>query len=336
MKRLLCLLVLLTTLLSAACAEAPLAIWPKEHAPQRILHVGDCWYAMMGTYGGPDAELAVGPSPDALETVYQADAYVWSFVASQTHAAWTQRTAGDGTLEWMLYDRATGETTLVHSEPEGDVRPCFSIALTQDRLYYVRNEGSDGAGCVYVRSLADGTDTPWGEAQGRIGAIAVRSDMLVLVQQEESGWTLHVMDTSGRREYKALEMPERVAQIYDVDYDPSTGLFGLYYMDTENAEHAALLTWPRMYNLFTFSRGVYALGDNISLVDGHFRWTVQIEASGYVTDHYRVVDYDVLHNQPVEHLRSYWCAPAEEGLLVLSFNADGAYDGCEMHVYPDE
>ena len=334
MIRLMALLLLLCGM-SAALADEPLAVWPKEHAPQKIIHAGDWWYAMMGTYGFSDAELAVGPAPDALTTVYSADAHVWSFAATGSHAAWVQ-VVDNERLEWMLYDRASGEITQVHSEAMIEQRPCFAVALAEGRLFYCRSVGTEGAAQLIARSLTDGSEELWGEDAYPIGAMALREGTLFIARRQPDGWKLIALETAERSRYKETPLPEYIDMVYDVDYDPQYGVIAMYYMDSESGEHVALLGRSGMINLYTFSRGVCAVDDMVEVVGGRLRWCVQVNASGYVTDHYRMVDYNLLRNWPTEHLRTYWFSTAEEGVLALSFGEDRDYETCVLNVYPVE
>ena len=154
-KRLFILPLLLLLSMTAACGETVLATW-TEGTPARLVCTGERWYAMLGSYGRNDATLAVGDEPDALSTVYADDAKVWSFEVTPTHAAWVQ--IADDTLRWMLYDHASGQVTEVWREADVDKRPCVTLALDEQALYYVRSDMAAETAALYRRSLADGTE----------------------------------------------------------------------------------------------------------------------------------------------------------------------------------
>ena len=332
LKRLIALLLLTMLTVTAASADTLLTSWPREHTARRIILAGDCWYAMMGAYGQPDAELAVGDDLDALTTVYEDDASVWSFTATQNHAAWVQ-CGTDNVLRWMLYDRLSGKVEEIWREAMTDTRPCFSVGLDENALYYVRTDSEQGTAELISRSLTDGTETALYQPERPISAMTLRGEFVHLAVNKPDGWRLVSANVVTRDAYYEHTLPDTVKLIYDVDYDASTGFYALYYLDTDGREHAAVLSMMRLKNLYTFASSSYAVADTLEIADGHLYWGVQMNWSGNVTDHYVVVDYDLVSNRPVEYARGYWFSLAEDALLVLTFGSDGNYETCVLSAY---
>ena len=328
-------MLLLCACLLAGCTGTPIAEWPKEHTPQKIIHAGEHWYAMMGSYGMHDAELAVGPAPDKLETVYKADATVWKFTATQTHAAWIQL-GDDNMLRWMLFDMQSGETVEVYSEELTNNRPCMNVCLSDDTLYYVRVDAEIGENLLVAHQLADHSETTLYSTDSDVGAMRVRDNVAHLAVEKNAEWMLVTLPLNGENDVVQHMLPFQVATVFDVDYDAELDVYALYYMDVRMKEHTALYDRSRIDNIYTFAANSYAVDDMLEIADGHLYWALQMNWSGNIADHYIVTDYDLQKGRPVEHERSYWFSCSDEGLLVLSFGEEDDYETCVLTVYPNK
>lgn len=324
---------LLCACLLAGCTGTLIAEWPKEHTPQKIIHAGEQWYAMMGSYGMHDAELAVGPAPDKLVTVYKDDASVWKFTATETHAAWLQ-ISEDNVLRWMLFDMQRGETVEIHSEEKKNTKTCLNVCLGDDALYYVRVDEETGEKLLVAHQLADHSETILYLTDSDVGAMRVRDNVAHLAVEKNAEWMLVSLPLNGENDIVQHMLPMQVAIVYDVDYDAEMDVYALYYMDVRKKEHTAVYDRARIDNIYTFAANSYAVDDMLEIADGHLYWALQMNWSGNITDHYLVTDYDLQKGRPVEHDRGYWFSRSDEGLLVLSFGEDGDYKTCVLTVYP--
>lgn len=313
MKRLFALALLLLLTMTAATAESVLATW-TENTPTRLICAGGRWYAMLGSYGHPDATLAVGDAPDALTTVHTEEAYVWSFAATETHAAWVQR--ADDTFRWMLYDHASGQTAEVYRETATDARPCVTLALDDAALYYVRCDMAAQTAALYRRSLADGAETILRAPGCMITSLTMRGGELVIAEAAEDGWQLLRLDAETGEELACKTLPDAVTMVYTADFDLMTKSYAVYYRDTSGKEHAGVCAGSRLLSIYTFGSYEYAYDDAMALVDGHLIWTIKREVSGYIPDHFTTVDYDLIKNRVNEHARSYHFVEADGGLLL--------------------
>lgn len=322
LTRLLALLLLLVCCVNAACAVAPMITWNAgRSAPTRLVHAGDYWYATLGSYGSADATLAIGPSPDKLVPVYSADARVWgTLAATPEYAAWVQEQ--NDTLTWMLHNRESGETVAVHTEPFGDVRPCFGVALDENAMYYVRSDTAAGTAELVRRSHADGTETILHAPGCPISSLNIRQGELVLAQQAEAGWQIVRLDAENGDMIALGQLPGIVAMVFTVDYDHATDAYAVYYYETDGREHAGVYIRKQLLSVFTFGSRSYAYEDAMVLVDGHLIWTVKREVSGLIADNFRVVDVNLLTGDISEHERSMHFIIDGDKLLLLTINPD--------------
>lgn len=320
--RLLALLMLLLTALTAAYAEEPLAAWPDDQpAPNQIVHAGEWWYASMGNYGKPDASLAIGTSPETLTTVYTSYGYIWGrLIATEEHAAWVEQL--DGLLSWRLHTRESGETVVLHTEPVGDVRPCFSVGLDAQAVYYVRTDAANGTAEVIRRSLGDGSETVLHAPGCPISALTLAGEELVIAQQAEAGWQLLRLDAENGDMTAQVVLPESIALIYSVDYEPDYDYYALYYYDAAGEEHASIYMRRQLLDVYTFVGYTYAYNDALLLQGTHMIWTVKNEVSGKVADNFCVVDVDLSTGSIVGHEGSFCFMLDGEGMLLLSFDTD--------------
>lgn len=318
-KRLLILPLLLLLSMTAACGETVLATW-TEGTPARLVCTGGRWYAMLGSYGRNDATLAVGDAPDALTTVYTDEAKVWSFEATPTHAAWVQ--IADDTLRWMLYDHTSGQVTEVWREADVDKRPCVTLALDEQALYYVRSDMAAETAALYRRSFADGTEILLRAPEGMITSLGMRDDALILAETTASGWQLLRLDAQTGDELAVKKLPATVETVFTADYDPAFRSWAAYYRDTSGREQAGILSGNAVLNVYTFGRVEYAYDEALEMVDGHLIWTIKREVSGLVADNFVTVDYDLRRNKVTEHRRSFRFQTQDDGLLLLRLDTE--------------
>lgn len=320
-KRLLILTLLLLLPLTAASAETVLASW-TEDTPARLLCAGGRWYAMLGSYGRNDATLAVGDAPDALTTVHTDEAKVWSFEAAPTHAAWVQ--IAEDTFRWMLYDHASGQVTEVWREADVDKRPCVTLALDEEALYYVRSDMAAESSILYRRSLADGAETVLRMPGGMIASLTMRQGELILAERSAEGWQLLRLNAETGDELAVKKLPAIVETVFTADYDPAFRSWAAYYRDTSGREQAGILSGNSVLNVYTFGWVEYAYDEALEMVDGHLIWTIKREVSGVIADNFITVDYDLRRNQVTEHRGSCHFQTTDGGLLLLRIDPENS------------
>lgn len=322
MIRYLAMLLLLTIPLSLAFAEMPVAQWSgNAPAPVQIVHAGEWWYASMGSYGKPDASLAVGPSPDEMTIVYESDAYVWNeLVATSDYAAWMQQR--DGELYWMLHDRLSGETTTLHQETISNVRPGVGVALDADAVYFIRSDLTAGTAELIRRSLADGTETVIYAPGCPISTVKMETGELIIAQEAPEGWQLLRIDPENGDVIGLRQLPDNVIMVFRADYDPQLLTYAAYYADDTGREHVDLYVRGKVYDIFTFGSHAYAYNDRIDFSGGHLTWTVKNEVSGPVAENFRVVDINMLTGDIQEHLCSMSYCLDGDALLLLTMDVE--------------
>ncbi len=330
MKRMIALLTLMMLLVCPlALAEETLAVWPDSKAfPMRIVHAGNVWYANLGRYGQNDATLAVGPSPEEMTVVYEADALVWgSLAATETHAAWMQQQGN--LLTWMLYDRASGQTDIVHMERITDVRPGMGVGLDGSAMYYTATDLKAGTAQVIRHDLATGEETALYAPGCLISSLVLRGEELMLAQQAESGWQLLLLDAETGDEIGMVQLPETVLMVYTAVYEEAYRAWLLYYYDEKGAagesEYVGFYRQGQLSGLYDFAAGgvySYAVDDAVTLTGGHAVWTVKREVSGRVADNFVVLDVDMTTGEISAHPAGYSFAVDGDGLLVLSLDPE--------------
>ena len=323
--RLLTLLMLLTALTSA-CAEAPLAGWlwnGNQPAPNQIVRAGRWWYASMGNYGSPTASLAIGPSPDELTTVYTSDGYIWGRLhATETHAAWVEEK--DGVLSWMVHERETGITTVVHTEELDDGRPCFSIALN-GALYYVRVRNGRSE-LVRLRLNDDASLFNSREAvlptpeDAIITSLSLNdySELTIACEMPE-GFMLIRLNILGE-EVARDALPEDVMMVFYAEYEPSDRVYTLYYAAKDAAEMIGFYQQRRLSPVMSLASHTYAYQDYVTLAEDHLICTLKIERTGSVADNFITLDVNLVTREVAEHKGAISFAVDGDRLLLLTLD----------------
>lgn len=325
MKRLtamLALLLLLTTLLTAAGAEATLAEWPwDQSAPNQIVHAGDWWYASTGLYGSPTASLAVGVSPQEMTTVYNSQGRIWGVLhATETHAAWVE--AEDDTLSWMLHDRVSGETTAICSEAVTDGRPCFSVGLDAEDYYFVR-VGAENR-CELVRlNLHSGAQTvlPTPE-DGVISSLSLEDGEITIACETRQGWYLIRLDSLTGEEVAREALPEEVDLVFYAEYAPRYRSYAIYYLSEALGETVGFHQQHGLNPVLSFAPHTYAYHDYVRLEDTHLLCTVKADRSGAVADNFITLDVHLLAREVAEYEGAIGFTLDDGRLLVLTLDPD--------------
>lgn len=323
--RLLTLLMLLTALTSA-CAEAPLAGWlwnGDQPAPNQIVRAGRWWYASMGNYGSPTASLAIGPSPDELTTVYTSDGYIWGRLhATETHAAWVEEK--DGVLSWMVHERETGITTVVHTETLGDGRPCFSIALN-GALYYVRVRNGRSE-LVRLRFNDDASLFNSREAVLPMPEDAIITSLslndyseLTIACEMPEGFMLIRLNILGE-EVARDALPEDVMMVFYAEYEPSDRVYALYYATEDAAEMIGFYQQRRLSPVMSLASNTYAYQDYVTLAEDHLICTLKIERTGAVADNFITLDVNLVTREVAEHKGAISFTVDGDRLLLLTLD----------------
>lgn len=325
--RLLTLLLLLTALTSA-CAEAPLAVWPwdsGEPAPNQIVRAGRWWYASMGNYGSPSASLAIGPSPDALTTVYTSQGYIWGRLhATETHAAWVEEK--DGVLSWMVHERETGVTTVVHTEALEDGRPCFSIALN-GALWYVRVRNGRSE-LVRLRLSDDSSLFTSREAVLPTPEDAIITSLslndhseLTIACELPEGWRLIRLNILGE-EVARDALPEEVTMVFCAGYVFEDRAYALYYATEDAAEMIGFCQQRRLSPVMSLSPHTYAYQDYVTLTEDHLICTLKTDRTGAVADNFITLDVDLVTREVAEHKGAISFTVDGDRLMLLTLDPE--------------
>lgn len=323
--RLMALLLLLTAM-NAACAEEHLASWPwDQSAPNQIVRAGRWWYAATGLYGSPTASLAIGPSPEELTTVYASDGYIWGRLhATETHAAWVEEK--DGVLSWMVHERESGKTTVVHTEELDDRRPCFSIALN-GALYYVRVRNSRSE-LVRLRLTDDTSLFTSREAvlptpeDAIITSLSLNdySELTIACEMPE-GCQLIRLNILGE-EVARDELPEEVMMVFYAEYAPSDRVYVLYYAAEDAAEMIGFCQQRRLSPVMRLASHTYAYHDYVTLAEDHLICTLKIERTGAVADNFITLDVNLVTREAEEHKGVISATVDGDRLLLLTLDPD--------------
>ncbi|MBQ8403415.1 MAG: hypothetical protein IJX55_03190 [Clostridia bacterium] len=311
--------------------ETAWAVYELDEAPVKIVEAGGVWYALMGRYGSDDFRLAVGESYEYFDTVYETEnVTIWFFEANENYAVWCERSGN--ICEFKVYTRATGEVSTVRTLGGEDGYQNANVGLFGDSLYFLETDYAAEKAAVMRYDAKTGELSRFYEFtyDGEYSAmnLSLAGDILLAVGNVGGKASLVRFDLAAGGAPDVRELSKKAEYVFDAAYDTVTGAYAIYYKDTDGAEHIGVISAKSnaVANIFTFAENVYAYEDTVRMHDSRVYWITQVNASGFVTEHYRFIDYDYKSHTRTEYLRTFGFTVAEDGVYLLSFNKED-YDG---------
>jgi hypothetical protein len=342
MKRKILALLLALSLAFAFCAcggeaevyeineENAWAIFPVEEAPVKTINAGNKWYSLIGRYLGDEFSLSVSESYDGVNKVYSTSGVdIWFFEANEALAAWCEKNGAE--LNFMVYSAESGKTEKVFS---ASIEKGFSpanVGVWRESVYFAYTDYAAKSAGVMRYDTATGELSRFCELEflGEYSCTSLSVDgasLLISAGKGKEAELIKIGLESGSK--TEIPLSDSADFVYACACDTAGEGYAVYYRDAKGAEHIGTVNPKngKIKNIYSFGANVYAYRDTLELHGGHLYWVTQVNSTGNVADHYRLVDYDCAENTADEYLRTFSFSLAEDGVTLLSFNAVN-YDG---------
>lgn len=350
MKHIVCILLAMMLCLVAAGAQAkilrgsllngPIAEYGREgELPAKAAYADGLWYMLLNGYGSSEYAISVSGDCREISPVYHVPegSAVWFLEADGGYAAWCER--GEGSYRYMLYDHESGDVEEFFST--GAAKPQNQGLAIHDGGVYFGNIDYAGRKAALLRydiseaRVEELFILPYA-GERSIQALNITEGMLVAaVTGEDDCVEILTIDLDDGQVIRSLKLPENVEYVYAVAKDTVTDNYAIYYLDGKNfAENIGICRAgaQAVKSLFTFGSNVYAYRDAIEYANGHVCWVIQMNVSGRIIDHYRLVVYDAATDTPKEYARTFDFHLDGDNIYALSFDEAAAVNEIELHV----
>ncbi len=279
----------------------------------------DNYYILTCMYGADKYRLSAGKNVEKLNFVYDVKgASIWYLYAEGDYAAWVE-SYGDH-YDYKVYDKGKDEVLSVNTVKCGkDEQQNMQMGIYEDALYYSEIDYTDEK--LYIKKYKikeKTTETVRESALPANISMALEVKAGVLTAYLGEG-RLYSVDLKSGKE-TSVEIPGRTDSVYAVSYDKENDLYGLYYAAKGSEDIGTFaLGDKQIKSIYTLNENCYAYRDNITIDKGHLFWVTQVNASGKVVDHYKLVDYSCQEDTVVESSGAFGFALTDDILYTLSF-----------------
>lgn len=311
---------------------APLVSYPKDNAPIQMIQTTDYWVSLVGNYTSSDYAVSVSDTVDILNPVYTVEnVSIWFFDASDTGAVWCEKSEEHYT--YKLYCFEDEQITVLHQTENAADFQAQNIAIYDHTVYYCLADHAQLQATLYAYDIATQTThtvhtVPFTE-ETLPHSFSVEERFITLADSK----TVIILDRMTYDITKTHVLPADVERVFAVSYNADDDTCALYYSD-EDSEDIGILDPQnsRLTSLYTFAENHYAYHDTIRCIDGHLYWIAQSNVSGYVADHYRLIDYDYKTHRATETPQAFAFFEKNGEKHILCF--DGReYETIELYNY---
>lgn len=312
-------------------AQSAITSYECENAPLKTINAGDYWYSIIGEYGKDGYAFSASRSPEEINIIYEAeDSRNWYFEATENYAVWSEDY--ENYISYKLYTRADNSVTEVFRADETPGFQISNVAIYEDGIYFSYIDYEKETADIVCYDISEET------AESVFAADFAKEYSIMNFEIVENYLTatvcindeikVVVFELDNQKAPLITDLPEYVFYVYDVSYDYVKSTYALYYRDSDGKEHIGVLNTEEneIKNILTFNENYYAYEDNITCLDGHIYWISQANTSGYIAEHYKLVDYDYIEDVPEEYKHTFYFRLSEEGFYYLSFNNGRDYE----------
>lgn len=341
MKKLIAISLLLTLVLSLAGCNShipqgdpgtKLASFPTDsNYPVKLVKTDSYWVSLVGRYGSSSSSISVSDTAQDLHTVYSAeDVTVWFMDADDEYVIWSE--LSEEFYTYKVHSIAAGTTETIFQTTANDVMQLRNVSLHNGFAYYAYMDYSAQQAHVFRYDLqkksAEPIFSPKWEGDKSVMSFAVQDGLLSIAVPEG----ITVLDlNSGETVYKNL-LPTDIHYVFSVSYDAVNKTCALYYADSDSEDIGIMKQGDAtIRSIYTFGSNQYAYQDQIQCLNGRIYWISQFNASGNVTEHYSLVEYDYLSDLPNETQRTLNFYVDEHGEYLLRFDRSGEFHNIDLY-----
>lgn len=294
--------------------------YPMEKAPSQVIKTDNGWVMLLSDYDGQNYTVSVSESLDSATDVYSVgDVSIWYFEANEKGIVWCEKSDEFYTYKAYIYETQNIETFFEVAVDDGFQLQNVGIFL--NAVYYSIVDYEQHKARVLAYDFESKTTSVVCEApffdEKQLYAINVENGYLSFICSDQ----IKVFNLQGDEIVFDTSLPSDVKYVFSVSYDSLNNVCALYYMDKDSEDIGFFKEGEdKISSVFTFSNNHYAYQDKIKCYDGHIYWITQANVSGYVSDHYRLIDYNYLKHTVIETDRTFCLYRSENDLYSLRFN----------------
>lgn len=304
--------------------------YPKQTAPEQVVKTQTGWAMLHNVYGGRDYTVSAGKDLESAITVYSAnDVSIWYFEANDNGIVWCEKSTEFYTYKAYVFKTEQVETML--QVPVADGFQPANVGIFGNVAYYclIDYEKQEVRAIAYDLSSQATNDvyTAAFEEDNQPYFINLEATYLSFACSD----FITVLDVQTNQTVYRASLPDDVKHVFSVSYDSKNETCALYYADGDSEDIGILRKGETaISSLFTFSENYYAYHDKIECYNGHVYWIAQANVSGYVTDHYKLIDYNYLEHKVSETSKTIDFCRAGEDIYLLRFNKSGDYTHIDL------
>ena len=344
MKKIICMicLLLILSLTLTGCTflsflnRTKLASYSKDVGPSQVIKTEKYWVSLINEYGKSDYSISVSDTSEKLVGIYSVeDVGIWYFEANDNGVVWCE--SSEESYSYKFYGFSDKEVKTIHEAPKSAGYQPQNVGIFLDKVYFtfIDYENQTINVCEYeieTESINVFDSYEW--VLDKIPyPISVENGYLSFAYSEY----IKVINLNTEEVVFKADLPENSRKVFAVSYDSINDTCALYYADADSEDIGIFKEEDSaIRSVFTFEKNIYAYEDKIRCVDGHIYWIEQINYSGYITDHYQLIDYSYFDGKKTETKRTFYFNCNEHGMYLLRFNRRGDYTGVELYELSDE
>lgn len=306
-------------------AEIAWDVYPSEKAPAHAVRSGDTHYMLMGVYNGNEFSLAVKKDGYEKEVYSAYGVSIWFMEAEGEYAVWCEMTSDARVFK--LYDGNNGEVSEIFSASLDAGYQNANVGIYKGSVYFAYTDYTEKSAYIMRYDIGSKTLEKFctldfsGETS--CTSLSVDRGMLTVSSGTEGNVSLITFDLENGGEAETKKLDGSVDFVYGCAYDTVTGDIAVYYRDKDKKENIGVVKNGKRAPevLFTFGENVYAYRDTVEIYGGHVYWVNQANVTGFVSDHYRFIDYNYIDGITEEYIRTFSFSLTDDGVVLLSFNA---------------
>lgn len=307
--------------------------YPEENAPSQIIKTEKYWTMLFNSYESQDYSISVSENLDVENIIYNIEnVNIWYFEANDYAIVWCEKSLENYTYKIYKFDSKEIETIFQISVDIG-FQP-QNIGIYNNFVYYctidyslqkvnlIEYDINKKTTNVYYTTDFNENNQPY--------SINLENEFLSFFSSDQ----IKVFNIKNNTISFESPLSDTIKHIFAISYDDTNNTCALYYAD-EDSEDIGILSKDEntVVSIFTFSENHYAYQDKIKCKDGHIYWITQGNVSGYVTDHYKLVNYNYLDNTVTEIDKTFCLHYNDNNLYFLRFNKNGEYTHINLCSY---
>lgn len=306
-----------------------IATYQANAAPSLMVKTEKHWVSFLNTYGSYEYTLSVSTSAEKTEQAYSVSGVsIWCLAADDNCAVWCERS--DTEYTYKLYTFSDKQTTVLHKTSAEEYQP-QNVGIYDGCVYYSIIDYTANKYSIFKYDVNEKFEYDFIHAElsadNQPYSFVIEGGNLIFINSK----SIAVTKLENKDTIFVSFLPSSVMYVYSASYDSVNHKCAIYYADNDSEDIGIIGEGQtEVSSIFTFGKNRYAYQDKIRCEDGHIYWIAQSNATGNVTDHYTLVDYDYINHKPTEYERTFAFFLDGDSIYSLRFDKSGDYEGIEL------